>query len=142
MHMSYDGVPQVVDAYREKYGLELNGEFMGQFHVDFEPIKKGVGGVHAVESYFLGKKIYADRLRDEKGNEGIHYRMKGIPPKAVEEKAKEAKYGGDILKIYEDLFEGDPVTFNIQCSFKTGKDHSITTVQMKRSIHFPHLKKK
>ena len=95
-----------------------------------------------LESFFLGKKIYADRLKDDKDNEGIHYRMKGIPLRAVVAKAKEKKYGGDIMKIYEDLFEGNPVTFIIQCSFKTGKDHSITTVQMKRTIHFPHLKKK
>ena len=65
--------------------------------------------------------------------------MKGIPPTAVEAKAKEKKYGGDIMKIYKDLFEGNPITFDIQCSFKTAKDHSITTVQMKRKIHFPHL---
>lgn len=141
MHIEYDKVPQVVDAYREKYGRELEGKMMGQFHVDFEDIKKGVGGVHAVESYFLGKKIYADRLKDDEDNEGIHYRMKGIPPSAVVAKSKEKKYGGDIMKVYKELFEGEPVTFNIQCSFKTGKDHSITTVQMKRKIHFPHLKK-
>ena len=140
--MSYDGVSQVVDAYCEKYGRELNGEMMGQFHVDFEDIKKGVKGVHAVESYFLGKKIYADRLKDEKGNEGIHYRLKGIPPSSVVAKSKEAKYGGDILKSYKALYEGEPITFDIQCSFKTGKDHIITTVQMKRKIHLPHLKKK
>lgn len=142
MHIEYDKVETLGEAYCEKYGRELIGDMMGQFHVDFEDIKKGVKGVHAVESYFLAKKIYADRLKDDKDNEGIHYRMKGIPPKAVEEKAKEKKYGGDILKIYKDLFEGEPVTFIIQCSFKTGKDHSITTVQMKRTIHFPHLKKK
>ena len=44
-------------------------------------------------SYFLGKKSYIDKLRDEKGNVGYHIRMKGMPGRCLDAKVK-GEYDG------------------------------------------------
>ena len=56
IHSIYDDAGKVVKRYKEKYGLELVGEDLGNFHVDFPDIEKGCGEVYAIESFFLGKK--------------------------------------------------------------------------------------
>ena len=73
MHIQTHKVEPLADAFREKYGRELIGENLGQFHSDFEfdksyhtvdgkLVKVGksvevVGDPVAVESVFLGKKV-------------------------------------------------------------------------------------
>jgi hypothetical protein len=141
MHIDFDKVIPLADAFRMKYDRELIGEELGQFHVDFEDLVKGGGEVWAKESYFLGKKTYIDELTDEQGNQGYHIRMKGIPGKCINAKVK-ADYNGDPLLLYKDLYEGKPVKFDLKsggnCCFKTGKDHYISTVaQMTRTVQFP-----
>jgi len=140
MHIDFDKVDALADAFRVKYGRELVGKQLGQFHVDFEDLAKDGGEVWAEESYFLGKKTYIDRLRDEKGNVGYHIRMKGIPTKCIWAKVN-AEYDNDPIKLYQDLCEGKKVEFDLttggNCCFKTGKDHNISTVSMKRSVCFP-----
>lgn len=141
MHIDFDKVDALADAFRVKYGSELVGKQLGQFHVDFEDLAKDGGEVWAKESYFLGKKTYIDELTDEKGNVGYHIRMKGIPGKCIGAKVK-ADYSGDPLLLYKDLYEGNPVKFDLKsggnCCFKTGKDHYISTVEsMTRTVHFP-----
>jgi hypothetical protein len=141
MHIEFDKVTPLADAFRVKYGRELIGKQLGQFHVDFEDLAESGGEVWAKESYFLGKKTYIDLLTDEKGNEGYHIRMKGIPGKCIWAKV-EAEYNNDPMKLYKDLYEGKPVKFDLKsggnCCFKTGKDHYISTVaQMTRTVQFP-----
>ena len=36
IHINYDDVNKVVDRYKEKYNVELVGEELGNFHVDFD----------------------------------------------------------------------------------------------------------
>jgi hypothetical protein len=145
MHIDFDKVDStngiLQNAFREKYGRELVGNQLGQFHVDFEDLAKDGGEVSAKESYFLGKKTYIDELTDEQGNKGYHIRMKGIPGKCIDAKVKD-EYDGDPLLLYKDLYEGKPVTFDLKsggnCCFKTGKDHHISTVEsMTRTVRFP-----
>lgn len=141
MHLDFDKVDALADAFRVKYGRELVGKQLGQFHVDFEDLAKDGGEVSANESYFLGKKTYIDRLIDEKGNVGYHIRMKGIPGKCIDAKVN-AEYGGEPLLLYKDLFDGKAVKFDLKsggnCCFKTGKDHYISTVEsMTRTVCFP-----
>ena len=38
IHLNYDDVDTVVNRYKEKYGLELVGEDLGNFHIDFSCI--------------------------------------------------------------------------------------------------------
>ena len=56
-HLNYGDVDKVVERYEEKHGLDLVGERLGNFHVDFPDIEKGCGEVYAIESLFLGKNI-------------------------------------------------------------------------------------
>ena len=141
MHIDFNKVKALANAFREKYGRELEGDQLGQFHVDFEDLAKDGGVVSAKESYFLGKKTYIDELTDELGNKGYHIRMKGIPGKCIAAKVK-AEYNDDPLLLYKDLYAGKPVKFDLKsggnCCFKTGKDHYISTVEsMTRTVCFP-----
>ena len=55
IHLNYDDVPKIVDRYKDKYGLELVGEDLGNFHVGFG-LYGATSEIYAVESLFLGKK--------------------------------------------------------------------------------------
>ena len=73
-------------GYKDKYGLELVGEALGNFHVDFD-MKGPNCEIYAVESLFLGKKTYIDILEStDKGGKTInseHISMKGIPTSCI-----------------------------------------------------------
>ena len=87
IHLNYDDVDKAVKRYKEKYGLELVGENLGNFHVDFE-LKDATSEIYAVESLFLGKKTYIDILestdKDGKTINSEHIRMKGIPTSCIQ----------------------------------------------------------
>ena len=51
IHVNYDDVDKTVKRYKEKYGLYLVGEDLGNFHVDFPNIEKGCGEAYAIESF-------------------------------------------------------------------------------------------
>ncbi|CEG44380.1 dna partial [Plasmopara halstedii] len=55
MHIDYDAVSRLEDAFRQKYNKELIGKQMGQFHVDFD-LKRSEGNIYAKESIFLDVK--------------------------------------------------------------------------------------
>ena len=55
MHLNYGDVDTVVKRYKEKYGSELVGEDLGNFHIDFS-MDKANSEIYAIESVFLGKK--------------------------------------------------------------------------------------
>ena len=55
-HLNYGDVDKVVNRDKEKHGLELVGEDLGNFHVDLPDIEQGCGEGSAIESFFLCKK--------------------------------------------------------------------------------------
>lgn len=140
-------------AYKEKYGRELIGKHLGQFHTDFDfggsysivdkklvPCKdESNGDIVATESIFLGKKAYIDRLKDEKGTEAFHIRLKGICPKAILHKATQ-EYEGDPMKLFQDLYDGKKTEFDLNAGgavcFKVMKNHTVTSVNLKRAVQF------
>lgn len=138
MHIDFNAVCRLGDAFRLKYGRELIGKGLGQFHTDFD-FDGAQGEIWAEESIFLGKKTYIDRLRDEAGNAAYHIRMKGIPEKCIHAKVMES-YEGDAMGLFDELLRGATIEFDLQsggnCVFKTGKDHLISTGSMKRRVHF------
>ncbi|GMG15815.1 unnamed protein product [Phytophthora fragariaefolia] len=123
MHIDYDAVPRLADAYRSAYSKELIGKDMGQFHVDFD-LHGSAGNIYAKESIFLGKKSYLDVLACD-GNDatGLHIRMKGIPSKLLEE---------DAYNKYLDLYNGKSMSFDLSelCSINI---NSKTQTVSKRS---------
>ena len=49
IHLNYDGVDTVVKRYKGKYGSELVGEDLGNFHIDFS-MDKANREIYAIES--------------------------------------------------------------------------------------------
>ena len=62
IHLNYDDVDKVVKRYEEKYGLDLVGEDLGNFHVDL-PQKDGCKYVYAIERFFFWQEILHRYLR-------------------------------------------------------------------------------
>jgi hypothetical protein len=153
MHIDYDMVRPLAEEFEHRYGRELIGKNLGQFHTDFEfstsysnvdgtlvPCKTdSVGDIRAVESIFLGKKSYIDLLEDEAGNTAYHIRLKGIPAKCIMHKVS-TEYGGDPMAMFNDLFEGKVVEYDLSAGgavmFRVNKNHTMSTVAMTRKVQF------
>lgn len=124
MHITDRLLERLVEAYREKYGQELQGRGLCQFHIDFDPVEgENVRG--ATESIFLAKKMYADKLLTESEKIGYHFRMKGIPNKAL------------TWDKYLALWLGQTVEFEItdyQVSFFYDGGHVGSRPSMRRNI--------
>ena len=143
MHIKECDIDRLAKQYEKVYNRELIGKNMGQFHSDFDSdvIKKNIC---AVESIFLGKKCYIDKLEglDDDGNlvNDYHIRMKGISNNSIKHKAKiEAR---DFIEIYKSLFNENEETFDLCCggekiNFEYNSDYTISTKQeFKRTLTF------
>ena len=109
MHIEHDKLNQLSDSFKEKYGRELIGEnIMGRFHNDFDELKEA----YCVSHISLGKKMYYDALTNVNGEKAEHYRMKGIPNDVIKKKAK-SHFGGKIKTLYEYIYEGGNITFDL-----------------------------
>ena len=131
MHIRESDIPILAAAYKQVYNRELIGKQLNQFHSDFGDAEKAWGlksGAVAVESYFLAKKVYIDKLKDSDGKVGYHYRMKGVSQVAVAERAED--YGG-LLELYRWMYEGEGVKFNLlaggKASFEYNPDWTISS---------------
>tara|TARA_R110002126_G_scaffold291104_1_gene450429 strand:- start:155 stop:3589 length:3435 start_codon:yes stop_codon:yes gene_type:complete len=142
IHIDSSKIDELATEFKKKYGRELIGKGMGQFHTDFD-LKGSVGDIHATESIFLGKKCYVDKLQgyDKDGNEvnDYHIRMKGVPSDCIIYKAQQ-EYGGDIIALYKDLYDGKELTFNllaVRPKFEMCKNMNIITkTKFDRKISF------
>ena len=81
IHLNYDDVGTVVKIYKDKYGLELVGEDLEPFHIDFSMYNANTE-IYAIGSFFLCKKTYIYILEsiDKHGKtiNSEHIIMKGI----------------------------------------------------------------
>jgi len=115
MHISSKDVDILEVEFKKKYNRDLIGNQLGQFHTDFD-MKGSAGDIKAVDSIFLSKKNYLDRLKsvDKEGNEitDYHIRMKGIPEDCIKFKA-DKEYDGDLMALYNDLYEGKTIEFDL-----------------------------
>ena len=125
------------DLYNIKFNKELIGDNMGQFHSDFPPVKGKES--FAIKSIFLGKKAYLDVLSNEEGDKNNHIRMKGIPGNVIEGLAKE-KFDGNVEELYESLYDGNILEFDLLKygpHFKVNKNLTIESYKtFKRTIKF------
>jgi len=135
MHINDADIKKLAIDYKAMYNRELIGKQMGQFHSDFK------GGKYAVESIFLGKKAYIDKLDTGK----FHIRMKGVTDSAIIKKSTEEKYKNSIIKVYESLFNGETVKFNLaegKPKFMRDKHFSQYTItEFIRNVKFSFEKK-
>ena len=133
MHIPVDKVPVLEQKYKEVYGRDLRGSNMGQFHPDFES-DKIKGDLKSVESYFLGKKAYCDKLMNDDGEIDYHLRLKGIPNNLLESERE------DPLELYQYMYNGGEYKFNLlklKPSFEMTKDMKIKSrTEFTRRISF------
>ena len=142
IHIDNSKINYLGEKFTEKYGRELIGNGLGQFHTDFD-LHGADGDIVADQSVFLGKKCYIDRItgKDKDGNDLIdyHIRMKGVNSKCIRVKA-EQQYNGDLIKLYEDLYNGKKIEFDLLTgcvSFEMKKDMSIVSrKKFRRAIQF------
>lgn len=104
MHIRTDLLKLVEIEFSAKYRRSIRGEEMGTFHIDFDPMKGGEKVKGANESWFIAKKMYADRLVGVNGGIDYHLRMKGIPNELI-------KY-----EYYEKIYNDIPFTFDLLCN--------------------------
>jgi len=100
---------------------------LGQFHPDFDEINGQIPT--ATESYFIGKKLYLDHLRNDDGVDGWHVRGKVLTKKSI---AKQAERVGGYLNLYDMLYNGKVIEFDLvdgMPSFKHNKDFTISSRQ-------------
>ena len=135
MHMRECDLEKLAKLYKEKYNRELIGKGLGQFHSDFQCIGDSTVMPHAIRSLFVGKKTYIDMLKDTTTNKiAFHCRAKGIPTDVLVKTANK-KYPDtnhcilknglvypltdvegksySIFKLYEELYEGKEIEFNL-----------------------------
>ena len=134
IHLNYDDVDKVVKRYKEKYGLQLVGEDLGNFHIDFSMYKAN-SEIYAIESLFLGKKTYIDILEstDKDGNtiNSEHIRMKGIPTSCIQYYAEQ--HNMSVLDVFKQLYDNKTIKFDLtndgnKFVCRNNKDHTISNV--------------
>ena len=134
IRLNYDDVPKIVGRYKDKYGLELVGEDLGNFHVDFD-LYGVTSEIYAVESFFLGKKTYIDILestdKDGKTINSEHIRMKGIPTPCIKYFAEQ--HNISVLDICKKLNNNEAIKFDLtndgnKFVCRNNKDHTISNV--------------
>ncbi len=159
MHIEFGRINELRDEFKKIYDRELIGSDMGQFKSDFDYKSDEV--MYAVESIFLAKKCYIDKIKTVRN--GVvkyhyHYRMKGIPSNTIskyfydnyeKDKAQEyveydslthdkkaekiEYYEGNYMKLYRDLYKGEEVTFNLlDANIKFQKNKNFTIETRKK----------
>ena len=129
MHIYKDDLAKLEAAFKNKYGRELKGKMLGQFHSDFPEIAEGNPGEipHSIESIFLMKKLYIDKLTDSSGKIDYMFRGKGLTQECIKIKARE--YGG-LMELYKYLYDGHSVAFDLAQgapSFRFTKNFEVHT---------------
>lgn len=132
MHIQKFKIDDLAKEYKQRYGRELIGKNLGQFHNDFDEVENG----YAYKSIFVGKKMYVDMLKNEENKQGIHYRMKGVNLDCVKLYAEENNL--TIFDIYNKLYNNEILTFDLlkaKPCFKMNDNQTVTNLlTFERSI--------
>lgn len=138
MHLHESDIPALSAAFEEKYATKLIGKKMGQFHTDFSVSDSSAKNIEAVESIFLGKKCYIDKLRytNAYGNRktDFHVRVKGIPSASMRD------FDADVMGTYMRLFNGERLEFDLSayCPLQIDSDYRAraNTKCLSRTLKF------
>lgn len=132
MHIQKNKIDDLAKEYKKRFGRELIGKNLGQFHNDFDEVENG----YAYKSIFVGKKMYVDMLKNEENKQGIHYRMKGVNLDCVKLYGEENNLS--IFDIYNKLYNGEELTFDLlkaKPCFKMNDNQTVTNLlNFERSI--------
>ena len=125
---------QLLRDINKKYGLDIVGEDLGNFHIDFS-MDKANSETYAIESLFPGKRTYIDILEptDKDGKTIIskHIRMKGIPTTCIKYYADQ--HNTTVLDVYNKSVSNKTIEFNLtndgnKFVYRNNKDHTISNV--------------
>ena len=137
MHIVKEDLDKLEKAFEEKYNRPLKGTNLGQFHTDFSSFTGREDVEHAIESIFLMKKMYINKLLMKDGTVEFMFRGKGLTTKSILALARES-FNNDLMTLYEDLFKGNTLTFDLtqgQPCFRMAKDLSVVNIEeFKRKI--------
>ena len=125
MHIQKNKINNLAEEYKKRFGRELIGKNLGQFHNDFDEVENG----YAYKSIFVGKKMYVDMLKNEENKEGIHYRMKGVNLDCVKLYSEENNC--EIFDIYNKLYNNEEITFDLlkaKPCFKMNDNQTVTNL--------------
>lgn len=132
MHIQKFKIDDLAKEYKKRFGRELIGKNLGQFHNDFDEVENG----YAYKSIFVGKKMYVDILKNDENKQGIHYRMKGVNLDCVKLYGEENNLS--IFDIYNKLYNGEEITFDLlkaKPCFKMNDNQTVTNLKaFERSI--------
>jgi hypothetical protein len=134
MHLDGNKVEQLSNAFYLKYGRNLIGNYLGQFHCDFDkPPGTNINQPFSNNCYFLAKKIYCEDVTYTTDNQKYtHIRMKGVSKGSIEYKANELKIS--VPKLYEKLYNHEQIDFDL-CSGGVKFDRrSDLTIGTKKSF--------
>jgi DNA polymerase elongation subunit (family B) len=135
IHIREADISKLAEIYKNKYGSELIGSNLTQFHTDFDPVNGKPS--HSVSLIVLGKKCYLDVLENEDHEQDYHVRMKGIPEQVLKNYCQKQKI--DLVDLYIQLYEGDRIKFDLKdgsAAFKMTKSFDqITRETFTRTIH-------
>ena len=144
MHVDEDKVEPLAAAYKEKYGLELIGSKLGQFHCDFAN-KSTARPPVSVQSIYLGKKSYIDKVECVNLVDDMdaityehHMRMKGIPGSVLQKKI-DSEFHSIPMDMYRHLLNGNAIEFDLLSCCKFKSQSNFTTVSntiFKRTLSF------
>ena len=129
MHIECNDLPKLIDAFKDKYNRELIGSDLGQFHSDFPTINGHKEVPKAVESIFLMKKMYVDKLQDSTGEIDYMIRGKGLTQKSINYAGK--SFDGDVMKLYKYIYDGNTQTFDLtkgQPCFSMNSNMTVSTL--------------
>lgn len=137
MHIENDKIQLLAEKFKERFGRELIGKELGQFHNDFDEL---TNNPISIKSYFLGKKAYIDKLTNDNGEIAYHIRMKGVTNTCITLQAIK-QFNSDPMELYKHLSEGKKINFNltdVKAKFKNNKNRTISNItDFKRNIKFP-----
>lgn len=146
MHLPEDKVPGLEKTFKEKYGRDLHGEELGQFHTDFDFMDtkgeklKEYKNIRSLELIALGKKAYLDVLeatKDGVTKQSLHIRQKGVPTECVEYTAHGGELSWDnperissVKDLYLRMLGGKAVDFDLtqngtRTKFDTRRDFTV-----------------
>ena len=151
IHINDEDINILQKEFNKKYGRELIGSNMGQFHSDFD-LDGATSEIYATKSLFLGKKCYLDVLESKNKNgdiiNGCHIIMKGISKKAIDHYSEENNKS--IVEIYEQLYDNDKLwdddKFDLLAGGKSvkfvyNKNLSVSSCnEFKRGVNFKYSK--
>jgi len=140
MHILEKDIEKLNEEYLKRFGRQLIGSELGQFHNDFEVGQdKGTIPV-SIKSIYCAKKIYMDKISCvKKGKETFEYhlRCKGVPKKSLDKVCKE-QYDDDYVALFTDIYNSKSITFDLLASgvkFQFNKDFTVCNiVDFKRTL--------